>query len=150
MALRWAVVVSHAPGFGGTPSTGQRSTAVANASAAASSAMSRSPKRRARVATTRAHSSRWARVIALDAAVERAASIAPRHGTAAPRPCGQAFDPSAASRSATSRSGASMTQKPARYSLDSRYGPSVITGRSPGRRRRWPWSGAPRPSAKTQ
>ena len=63
MALRWAVVVSHAPGFGGTPSTGQRSTAVANASAAISSAMSRSPKRLARVATTRAHSSRWTRVI---------------------------------------------------------------------------------------
>jgi hypothetical protein len=45
MALRFAVVVSHAPGFGGMPSAGQRSTAVANASAAASSAMSRSPKR---------------------------------------------------------------------------------------------------------
>jgi hypothetical protein len=36
MALRWAVVVSKAPGLGGTPSAGHRSTAVANASAAAS------------------------------------------------------------------------------------------------------------------
>src|SRR6266536_2304162 len=63
MALRLAVVVSQAPGLGGTPSAGHRSTAVANASAAASSAMSRSPKRRVRAATTRAHSSWWARVI---------------------------------------------------------------------------------------
>src|SRR5215475_10619744 len=45
------------------PSTGQRSTAIANASAAISSAMSRSRRRLARVATTRAHSSRWTRVI---------------------------------------------------------------------------------------
>lgn len=57
MALRLAVVVSQAPGLGGTPSAGHRSTAVANASAAASSAMSRSPKRLVKEATTRAHSS---------------------------------------------------------------------------------------------
>ena len=63
IALRLAVVVSHPPGFGGTPSTGHRSTAVANASAADSSARSRSPKRRASVATSRAHCSWWARVI---------------------------------------------------------------------------------------
>src|SRR5690606_7654619 len=43
----------------------------------------------------------------------------------------QAFEPPAAGRSATSRSGASMIQKPPRYSLDSRYGPSVKTGWSP-------------------
>ena len=42
MALRSAVTVSHAPGLGGTPSAGQRSTAAANASAVISSAMSRS------------------------------------------------------------------------------------------------------------
>ena len=64
MALRLAVVVSQAPGLGGTPSAGHRSAAVANASAAASSAMSRSPNRRVRAATTRAHSSWWAWVIA--------------------------------------------------------------------------------------
>ena len=64
MALRVAVVVSQAPGLGGTPSAGHRSTATAYASAAASSATSRSPKRLAREATTQAHSSRWARVIA--------------------------------------------------------------------------------------
>src|SRR5882672_1879492 len=64
MALWLAVVVSQAPGLGGTPSAGHRSTAVAKASAAASSAMSRSPKRLASDATTRAHSSRRARVIA--------------------------------------------------------------------------------------
>src|SRR5579859_6834922 len=64
MALRLAVVVSQAPGLGGTPSDGHRSTAVANASAAASSARSRSPKRLVREATTRAHSSWWAWAIA--------------------------------------------------------------------------------------
>src|SRR5262249_24687183 len=37
----------------------------------------------------------------------------------------QAFDPLAASLSTTSRSAASMIQKPARYSFDSRKGPSV-------------------------
>ena len=51
-------------GVGGTLSAGHRSTAVANASAAASSAMSRSPNRLVRAATTRAHSSSWAVVIA--------------------------------------------------------------------------------------
>ena len=55
MALRLAVVVSQSPGLGGTPSVGHRSTAVVNASAAASSAMSRSPNRLVREATTRGH-----------------------------------------------------------------------------------------------
>src|SRR5215831_1912688 len=64
MALRLAVVVSQAPGLGGTPSAGHRWTAAANASAAASSARSRSPKRLVREATTRAHSSWCALVIA--------------------------------------------------------------------------------------
>ena len=68
-ALRFAVVVSQAPGLGGTPSAGHRCTAVANASAAASSAMSRSPKRLASEATTRAHSSWWARMIAARASI---------------------------------------------------------------------------------
>jgi len=45
IALRFAVIVIQARGFGGTPSVGHRSTAVANASAAASSAISRSPNR---------------------------------------------------------------------------------------------------------
>src|SRR6266542_895005 len=43
----------------------------------------------------------------------------------------QCFDPSAASLSATSRSGASMIQKPARYSFDSRKGPSVNNASPP-------------------
>jgi hypothetical protein len=43
----------------------------------------------------------------------------------------QAFDPAAASLSATSRSGASMVQNPARYSFDSRKGPSVNSAPSP-------------------
>src|SRR6188768_3728729 len=64
MALRLAVVISQAPGLGGTPSLGQRPTAAANASAADSSAMSRSLNRLVKAATTRAHSSRCAWLIA--------------------------------------------------------------------------------------
>src|ERR671914_155716 len=81
MALWLAVVVSQAPGLGGTPSAGHRSTAVANASAAASSAMSKSPKRLVRAATTRAHSSWWARVT-----TSRTSTLFTR--TAAPQPSG--------------------------------------------------------------
>ena len=86
MALRLAVVVSQAPGLGGTPSDGHRSTAVANASAAASSAMSRSPKRLVRAATTQAHSSWWARVTASRASVVLISRNfpLPRSGTASP------------------------------------------------------------------
>src|SRR5581483_1377199 len=62
----------------------------------------------------------------------------------------QAFDPSAASSSATSRSGALMIQKPARYSFDSTNGPSVKIA-SPFRLSiTVAVSGAPRPAAKTQ
>src|SRR6185312_5078077 len=53
-----AVVVSQPPGFGGRPVAGQRSLATRNASWAISSAMSMSPKRRTKVATTRPDSSR--------------------------------------------------------------------------------------------
>jgi hypothetical protein len=63
---------------------------------------------------------------------------------------GRCFDPSAASLSATSRSGASMTQKPARYSFDSRKGPSVNTASSPRLSMTVAGSGDPRPPAKTQ
>ena len=42
----------------------------------------------------------------------------------------QAFDPSVASLRATSRSGASMIQKPTTYSFDSRNGPSVTSAAS--------------------
>ena len=59
-----AVVVSQAPGFAGTPSRGQRSSARANASCAHSSARSQSPVVRIRVATIRPHSSRNARATA--------------------------------------------------------------------------------------
>ena len=86
MALRVAVVVSHAPGLGGMPSRGQRSVAVMNASAAASSAVSRFPNRFASVATTRAHSSRWARVRASRMSLKQAAPAgdAPRGGGCTP------------------------------------------------------------------
>src|SRR6478752_7538249 len=58
MARLRAVVVSQPPGLGGTPVSGHRSVATTNASWAISSAMSMSPKRRTRVATTRPASSR--------------------------------------------------------------------------------------------
>ena len=89
MARRLAVVVIQPPGLGGTPSAGHRSTATANASAAISSAMSRSPKRLVSAATTRAHSSRWTRVIA--SATERHSACEGTHLDLAPaglRPLG--------------------------------------------------------------
>src|SRR5262249_42827851 len=62
----------------------------------------------------------------------------------------QAFDASVASLSATSRSGASRIQKPARCSFDSTKGPSVITGSSPRLSMTGAASVDPRPPAKTQ
>ena len=53
-----AVVTIQAPGVRGVPSRGQRSIAIANASCTASSASSRSPSTRVRIATARPHSSR--------------------------------------------------------------------------------------------
>src|SRR5437763_1098703 len=58
MARLRAVVVIHAPGFGGRPAVDQLRVAAANASWTASSAMSMSPKRRTRVATARPDSCR--------------------------------------------------------------------------------------------
>src|SRR5664279_6259920 len=62
----------------------------------------------------------------------------------------QCFEPSVASLSATSRSGASMIQKPARYSFDSRKGLSVSTGSSRRLSMTVAVLGDPRPPAKTQ
>ena len=53
-----AVVTSHARGLAGGPSRGQRFAAIANASWAASSARSKSPRKPISAATTRPHSSR--------------------------------------------------------------------------------------------
>src|SRR2546430_6108259 len=58
--------------------------------------------------------------------------------------------PSAASLSATSRSAASMIQKPARYSFDSRKGPSVNSASSPRLSMTVAELGDPRPPANTQ
>jgi len=52
MARLRAVVTSHAQGFAGVPSRGQRSAAIANASCAASSARSKSPRKPIRAART--------------------------------------------------------------------------------------------------
>jgi hypothetical protein len=62
----------------------------------------------------------------------------------------QAFDPSAASLSATSRSGASMIQKPAANSFVSTKGPSVNNASPPRLSMTVAVLGAPRPAAKTQ
>src|SRR6185437_6797156 len=62
----------------------------------------------------------------------------------------QAFDPSAASLSATSRSAASMTQKPTMYSFDSTKGPSVNTAASPRLSMTVAVPGPASPPAKTQ
>src|ERR1700761_3818444 len=58
MARLRAVAISQAVGFSGSPSRGQRSAARANASCAASSASSMSPRTPTSVATTRPHWSR--------------------------------------------------------------------------------------------
>ena len=63
MAPFRAVVVIHAPGFGGTPRSGHRWMATTNASCTASSARSMSPKDRMRVATVRPYSARKCRSI---------------------------------------------------------------------------------------
>ena len=69
-ALLRAIVVIHAPGRSGTPSIGQRSSATTKASCTASSAASRLPRRRVRVA-------RAFRASARNAA-SRARSLSPR------------------------------------------------------------------------
>ena len=69
-ALLRAIVVIHAPGRSGTPSIGQRSSATTKASCTASSAASRLPRRRVRVA-------RALRASARNAA-SRARSLSPR------------------------------------------------------------------------
>src|SRR5688572_13959249 len=59
MALCRAVETSQARGFRGTPLAGQSRSATANDSWSASSAMSKSPRRRIRVASARGRSSRY-------------------------------------------------------------------------------------------
>ena len=58
MALKRPVETNHARGLTGMPSAGQRSTAAAKASCMASSARSKSPRRRMSVARTRRDSVR--------------------------------------------------------------------------------------------
>src|SRR5437764_13284005 len=58
MPLRFAVVMSHAPGLAGTPSRGQCSSAATSASCTHSSARSKSPRLRTRAAASRPASSR--------------------------------------------------------------------------------------------
>ena len=74
MALLRAVVVIQAPGRSGTPASGQRSMATTKASWTASSARSKSPRTRMRVATACPDSSRNTRSTSARAAV---ATLAP-------------------------------------------------------------------------
>ena len=113
-----AVVISQPVGLAGTPSRGQRSAAIANASCAASSASSMSPQR---ADERRQHA---APVLAKDLLKHRRA--APR-GPAAPRsrPVARSSCSSSAMARAPSRFSASTTMKPPRKSLLSTKGPSV-------------------------
>jgi len=60
-SFRWATVVSHAPGFRGVPSLSQFVIAEVRASCNASSAKSKEPERRIKVAMIRPYSSRKTR-----------------------------------------------------------------------------------------
>src|SRR6185437_807329 len=70
MARLRAVLTSQPVGLDGSPSRGQRSAAMANASAAASSARPMSPRIPVRVASTRPHWSRKTASSATEAPVE--------------------------------------------------------------------------------
>ena len=96
-----AVVTSHARGLAGAPSRGQRSAAIANASWAASSARSKSPRKPIRAARTRPHSSRKTCSRARYHSTTGRTSIAPPRRAAGIR---------AASSIAASRSSASNTR----------------------------------------
>ena len=132
MARFFAVVVSHAPGFGGGPDCGHRDTASTNASWATSSASSMSPNRRTSAATTRPYSSRntCSTVVSVEGGPRSAGSareVGSRHATrqtsswkgrTSTLPL-QAAEPRRASSMAASRSAASTTQNPPICSLDS-------------------------------
>ena len=111
------------PGAGSArqPSRGHRSSAVANASCTASSASSRSPRTRVRIATARPHSSRKTCSTVTRSTIGRI-SIEPFF----------AAGMSEARRIASSRSGRSIRKTPPRISFVSAKGPSV-TSRSPSR-----------------
>ena len=108
MARLRAVVVIQPPGLGGTPVTGHRSAAMANASATASSARSMSPRTRISVAVQRP-ASRRKTASRSSLTLERADLDRALAGGRARR----------AQSSAASRSGASMIQKPPICSFDS-------------------------------
>ena len=91
-----AVVVSQAPGLAGSPSRGQRSAAIANASWVASSARSKSPRKPIRLARTRPHSSR--KTCSSSATAPPAVAPRPRHPVAPPESARQARAPRRGSR----------------------------------------------------
>ena len=124
IALRCAVVVIQAAGLAGTPPAGHAAAAAANASCTASSAMPKSPSRRTSVARTAPRSSRKTRSTA--AAVAVTTRPCPHTGRTSTDPY-SALGMRAAHDMATSRSGASIRKKPARYSFVSAKGPSVTS-----------------------
>ena len=153
MARLPAVVVSQPPGFGGTPSAGQRSTAASSASAGrvlgdvdVAEAAGRARRRSGRTPRGRsARSPAW--VGESRSARSRGSSWKGRTSTLPPH----AFEASVAHCSAASRSGSSKIQKPPSHSLDSseravgddRLGAGVVDDRRRAR------SGC-RPPANTQ
>jgi hypothetical protein len=116
MALRWAVVVSQAPGLGGTPSTGHRSTGGRERLGGRLLGY-------VEVAKAPGHRGDNPRPLLLMGVGDRLHDVGRIHSRRNGRTSTnrlQCFDPSVASLIATSRSGASMIQKPPRYSFDSR------------------------------
>ena len=109
---------SQARGLSGTPSRGQRSAAIANASCAASSARSKSPRKPIRVARTRPHSSRKTCSRVVPVHLEGRISTAPPMRAAGTR---------AATSIAASRSSASRMNQPPTASFMPTNGPSVVS-----------------------
>src|ERR1700685_1308179 len=164
MARRPAVAARQAPGSGGAPSAGQGATAAPGARCGGHPP-GRPPRDRAReclrgrllsdaeVTETPGQGSDQPSPALLMGLAGRppGAGLAPslRNGRTSTFRL-QLLDPSAASLSATSRSGASMIHKPPRYSFDSTKGPSVTTAPAPRLSMTVALPGTPRPPPKTQ
>jgi hypothetical protein len=114
MALRWAVVVSHPPGLGGTPST---RPALDGGRERLGGHLLGDVEVPEAPGQGRDHPGPLLAVGPGDRLMT--VDHAHRNGRSSTLRL-QFFDPRAASRSATSRSGASMIQKSAMYSFDSR------------------------------
>ena len=117
-ARRWAVVVNHPAGLGGTPRDGQVRSASTSASCTASSATSKSPVRRCRWATTTAASRRTTRDSA-ESSGSGASGAVVRRGSGVTRscrpPCASSPRPSGGSRPRRRAAAARARCAPARW-----------------------------------